>query len=97
MLARPGPVHDVVNWPIRCSRTMACGLLSRCYVVSCLGGLGLGGFDTMLWGGVLLGGCWGFGSFGDFVVHGACLLVGVPARPRIDGLGWPVGLLRPGP
>lgn len=76
---------------------MARRSLSRCCVVSCLEGSGPGGFSAVLLGEVLLGVCSGFGYFGDSVVHGAWLFVGVPARSRIGGLGWPVGLLRPGP
>lgn len=97
LLARPGPFHDVVVGPVRCSRIIVRGPLSRCYAVSSPGGLGLGGFGAVLLGEILLGVCLGFGSFGDFLVHGDCLFVGVHARPRIGGLGWPVGLLRPGP
>lgn len=96
LLARPGPVHYAVNGPVRCSRTMVHGSLSRCYAISSLGGLGPGGSGAVLLEGILSGAWQGFGFFGDFVVHEACLFAGVPARPRIGGLGWPVGLLRPG-
>lgn len=76
---------------------MARGSLGRCCAVSSLGGLGPDGFGAVLLREVLLGVCLVSGSFGDFVVHGACLFAGVLTRHRIGGFGWPADLLRLGP
>lgn len=55
--------------------------------MSCSGGPGLFEFGAGLWGAVLLGMCLGFGAFGDSLVHGARLFVGVPVQPLAGGPG----------